>query len=117
VILVWTSLPSGAFAAENQYTMTPVSADYSENCILVLDHTEKICVFSDDYCSDIFCFQQYYLRNSAYTSIQRLGLTCVWRLKVWKILTLVGGLCCVGFINPICVVAGVQRQALFIGPN
>jgi hypothetical protein len=38
---------------------------------------------------------------------------------VWKMLILVGGLCCVGFINSNGVVAGVQRQrvALSIGPT
>jgi hypothetical protein len=37
----------------------------------------------------------------------------VWRFKFH------GGLCCVGFINPFGVVAGVRRQrlALSIGPN
>jgi hypothetical protein len=29
-----------------------------------------------------------------------------------EMLTLIGGLCCVGFINPILVVAGVRRQRL-----
>jgi hypothetical protein len=33
-----------------------------------------------------------------------------------EILTLIGGLCFVGFINPIGVVAGVQRLAFSIGP-
>jgi hypothetical protein len=37
---------------------------------------------------------------------------CVSRFKVWEMLTLFGGLCCVGFINPIGVAAGVQRQRL-----
>jgi hypothetical protein len=41
----------------------------------------------------------------------------LWRFKVWKMLTLVGILCCVGFTNLISVVAGIQRQslALYIG--
>jgi hypothetical protein len=36
-----------------------------------------------------------------------------------RMLILVGGLCCVGFINPISVVAGVreQRQAVSICPT
>jgi hypothetical protein len=36
-----------------------------------------------------------------------------------EMLTLIGGLCCVGFINPIGVVAGVWRQRLApsVGPT
>jgi hypothetical protein len=36
-----------------------------------------------------------------------------------EMLTLMGGLCCIGFVNPIGVAAGVWRQrlALSIGPN
>jgi hypothetical protein len=36
-----------------------------------------------------------------------------------KMLTLIGGLCCVSFINLIAVAAGVQRQrlAFLLGPS
>jgi hypothetical protein len=36
-----------------------------------------------------------------------------------EMLTLIGNLCCVGFIDPTGVVNGVRRQrlALYIGPN
>jgi hypothetical protein len=34
------------------------------------------------------------------------------RFKVCKMLILVGGLCCVGFINPVGVVAGVRRYRI-----
>jgi hypothetical protein len=56
--------------------------------------------------------------------IERLGPTSVWRFKVLKMLTLICGLCCVGFT--VVVVGGgggggggVRRQtvALSIGLN
>jgi hypothetical protein len=41
------------------------------------------------------------------------------QFQVWKMLTFDCGVCCAGFINPICAVAGVRRQrlALSIGPK
>jgi hypothetical protein len=42
-----------------------------------------------------------------------MGIQCV------ETLTLIGGLCCVGSVNPIGVLAGVRRQRLVlsIGPT
>jgi hypothetical protein len=40
-----------------------------------------------------------------------LGPTCV-EIQGAEMLTLIGRLCCVGFINLNCVVAGVQKQKL-----
>jgi hypothetical protein len=34
-----------------------------------------------------------------------------------EMLILIGGLCCVSFINPIGVVASIRRQALSVGSN
>jgi hypothetical protein len=47
-----------------------------------------------------------------------LGPTIV-EIQGVEMLALVGGLCCVGFIKPSCVIAGVRRQrlALLIEPN
>jgi hypothetical protein len=52
------------------------------------------------------------------TQFSLLGPTSV-EIQSAKMLTLIGGLFCVGFINPIGVVAGIRRQrlALFIGPT
>jgi hypothetical protein len=44
---------------------------------------------------------------------------CVWKFKVQKMLTLIVGVCCVDFVNPIGFVVDVcrQRLALSIGSN
>jgi hypothetical protein len=48
----------------------------------------------------------------------RLGPTLL-VIEGVEMLTLIGGLCCVGFINPVGVDAGVRRQrlAFVIGPS
>jgi uncharacterized BrkB/YihY/UPF0761 family membrane protein len=43
----------------------------------------------------------------------------VWRFRVWKMLTVVGRLYCVGFIMHVGVIASIWRErlALTVGPS
>jgi hypothetical protein len=75
---------------------------------------KKICVLED------FGSDNYFVFNSCIhesVHVYRLGSTCV-EIQGVNMLTLFDGLCCVGFLNPIGVVAGVRRQrlALSIAP-
>jgi hypothetical protein len=74
---------------------------------LVLVQYRKICVVSDEFGSDSILFL------TILSMKQGMCPICV------EIVTLIDGLCCVDFINPIGVVAGALRQrlALSIGPT
>jgi hypothetical protein len=62
-----------------------------------------MCVFSDDFCSDrILCLKTLSMKQYMYTEVRP---TCVEVTGV-EMLTLIGSLCCVGFVKSIGVVAG-----------
>jgi hypothetical protein len=54
---------------------------------------------------------------SCFNNFIHKGPTCV-EIQSVEMSAIIGGLCCVDFINPIGVVAGVWRRrvALFVGP-
>jgi hypothetical protein len=69
----------------------------------------KIVFFVMTFVLTVFCFLTILtMKRCIYIDVRPPS---VWRFKVWEMLTLLGGLCCVGFINRIGV-AGVWRQRL-----
>jgi hypothetical protein len=60
---------------------------------------------SSDIHADV-CF----LGTGVYVTIISVKYPYMWRLKAWKMLTLLISLCCVDFENPIGVKYGVRRQ-------
>jgi hypothetical protein len=88
-----------------------------ELCItagLLIPYRGDLCFGDDSGCVGILVLKCCQLNSAC---IQRLGPTIV-QIQGVQMLTLIGGLFCVGFINLVGVVAGLwaQRLALSVGP-
>jgi hypothetical protein len=76
----------------------------NKNYVLVLVPYKKICVFSDNFGSDSILFLT--ILSMTHACIERLSHIRV-EFHGVEMLAIVGGLCCVGFINITGVVAAV----------